>query len=210
MIAFLSGYWVWLIFAFAIVNIYFWITLVITARKTSRLSYAWLESAVRPFSRQRDQHPDSHKLDSIDKFLADIRDVVEDPKDGKELSSLNQRLSIKSEAPPHGLPHGFERMYGLCRAGIESFPLLGILGTVLAIAAGMNASSDGGGNSQISRVVTNFGESVYCTGLGIFFAILFSLVNGWFEPSFERVIRQSHSLDELILAVKKKVGFAAE
>lgn len=210
LVSFLSSIWVYVIMLCAILNVAAWCFLVHTARKSSKQMFAWLTNLVGPFSRRRDVEPDAHQLDSIDAFLSDIRDVIEHPQDDAELRSLQQRITIRGETRPHGLSHMFEQIYGLCRASIEAFPLLGILGTVLAIAAGMQATSDGETASQISQVVKNFGESVYCTAWGILFAIIFSFVNGWYEPDFHRVIGQSHVLEDLVLAVKKKVGLASE
>jgi len=210
LVSFLSSIWVYVIVLCAILNVAGWFFLVTTASRSSKQMFAWLQNLVGPFTRRRDVEPDSHQLDSIDAFLSDVRDVVEHPQDEDELRQLHQRITIRGETRPHGLSHMFEQIYGLCRASIEAFPLLGILGTVLAIAAGMQAASDGETASQISQVVKNFGESVYCTAWGIFFAIFFSFVNGWYEPDFHRVIGQTHMLEELVLAVKKKVGLAAE
>jgi biopolymer transport protein ExbB len=209
-VSFLSGIWVYVIYFCAILNVVAWFYLVLTAGQSSKQMFAWLQNLVGPFSRRRDVQPAAHQLDSIDAFLADVRDVVEQPEDEAELRSLQQRITIKGESRPHGLSHMFEQIYGLCRASIEAFPLLGILGTVLAIAAGMQATSDGQTASQITQVVKNFGESVYCTAWGILFAIVFSFVNGWYEPDFHRVIGQTHMLEDLVLAVKKKVGLATE
>jgi biopolymer transport protein ExbB len=209
-VTFLSSIWVWVIVLCGILNVAAWAYLIHKASKSSKLMYSWLRGLVGPFSRRRDVEPDAHALDSIDAFLADIRDVVEHPMNDTELSSLNERIAIKGEGRPHGLSHHFEQVYGLCRASIEAFPLLGILGTILAIAAGMQATSGDQNASQITQVVKNFGESVYCTAWGILFAIVFSFVNGWFEPDFQRVIGQNHSLDDLVLAVKKKIGLARE
>lgn len=208
--AFLSSIWVYVIVLVAILNVACWFFLVTTASRSSKQMFAWLQNLVGPFTRRRDVAPDAHQLDSIDAFLSDIRDVVEHPQDENELRQLHQRVTIKGETRLHGLSHMFEQIYGLCRASIEAFPLLGILGTVLAIAAGMHATSDGETASQISQVVKNFGESVYCTAWGIFFAIIFSFVNGWYESEFDRVIGQTRMLEDLVLAVKKKVGLATE
>ena len=210
LVSFLSSIWVYVILFCAVLNVIGWVYLVQTASRSSKQMYAWLHNLVGPFSRRRDVEPDSHQLDSIDAFLNDVRDVVEHPQDEQELRSLQQRITIRGETHPHGLSHMFEQIYGLCRASIEAFPLLGILGTVLAIASGMQATSDGETASQITQVVKNFGESVYCTAWGILFAIVFSFINGWFEPDFHRVVSHSHTLEDLVLAVKKKVGLATE
>lgn len=209
-IEWLSGVWIYLILVLAMLNGGLWWYLRHEARRASRECRDWLANVVRPFSRRRDVRGDADVLDAVESFLADIRDVIKDPSTSDDLAELRQRVVIKGESPPGKLPHLFERWYGVCRAGVESFPLLGILGTVLAIAAGMHAAADGDSASSISKVVDNFGESVYCTGCGIFFAIVFSLVNGWCESGFDRVIRHSHEIDELVIAVKKRVGLSAE
>lgn len=209
MIEFGSRYWVLVICGLAAWNVWLWLNLICLARTSWRSMHARLNDLVRGFAR-RDADPNGHPLDAVDAFLADVQDIVEQPRNSEELVKFSERLRIKDESRAHELTHSFETKYSFCRASIEAFPLMGILGTVLAIAAGMgHASGDGDSSARISQVVSNFGESVYCTGWGIFFAALFSLVNGYFEPKFDRVIKHRHMLEALVLAAKKKACVAA-
>jgi MotA/TolQ/ExbB proton channel family. len=88
---------------------------------------------------------------------------------------------------------------------IPTFPMLGILGTVIAIACQFSTAADAHNESEmILRSVTqNFGMAIWTTIFGIGFGILFTVVNALFVESgtqkcfeLEKTARQS--LDEVL------------
>jgi len=138
--------------------------------------------------------------DRIDTFIADITDLLQNHRGDKEVSAMVNRLTIKDESRPDMKTHRFETWYSLFRTFAEVFPLLGIVGTVIAIWAGLSAS--GADADKVGKVVTNFGDSVISTALGLAAAIVFMFVNAWFEPGFERWLAYKEQVRDIINIAK--------
>ena len=62
---------------------------------------------------------------------------------------------------------------------------------------------------KVSRVVQNFGHSVWSTAFGLGAAILFMILNSWFEPDFERLLGYAGSIREMVAHAKNRLGLAA-
>ena len=161
-----SEYFPWFIGLLAALNVLLWIWLLIEskARKSSLADY--LFNAVRTLSRRSDLAQNMSIDERISFFISDIRDAIESPANKEDARSLLDRLMTKDESRLYLKTHGFEVRYSIARTFIEIFPLLGIVGTVLAIWAGMNTSGMNDAD-KISRVVQNFSHSVISTGIGL-------------------------------------------
>jgi len=198
----------WIIGGLAAVNVLIWLWLFVDgkARKASLADY--LFNAVGTLSQRSDLAQRMTIDERINVFMADIRDAVESTGGKDDSRLLLERLTTKDEQRLYLKSHRFELWYSIARTFIEIFPLLGIIGTVIAIAAGISTA---GANDvdKVSRVVQNFGHSVWSTAVGLGAAILFMFLNACFEPGFERLLAYADEIRDLIAHAKKKLGFGA-
>ena len=192
---------------FAAVNLLIWAWLIVSSGARKAQLADFLFNAVGTLKRRSDLARNMSIDERINVFMADIRDAI-DSSAKDEAQTLLDRLMTKDEERLYLKTHRFERWYSIARTSIEAFPLLGIIGTVIAIGAGMNVS---GANDaeKVSRVVQNFGHSVWSTAFGLGAAIVFMGVNAWFEPEFERLLGYADSIREMIAHAKTKLGLAA-
>jgi biopolymer transport protein ExbB len=204
MLAALSDNFPWIILAFAIVHAGLFSWLAASYRRKTKGLGAHLENLVRGFSSRSDTARNLSIDDDINMFLADLQDVIRNPAKLHELEDLRTRLIYKDEARPYLKTASFERVYSLSRTLIEIYPLLGILGTVLAIGCGLasqaNAAPESG--AAIDAVVRNFGNSIWSTFMGLLFAVIYMILNAFWEPSFLRLMEHQTNVREVITAAK--------
>jgi len=193
------------ILAVAGLNAMLWFWLVVYSRSRKRQLADYLSNAVRAFSRQSDVTYNMSIDERINVFIADIRDAISGSGSQDGTRALLDRLLTKDESRLYLKSHRFEIGYSVTRTLIEIFPLLGIVGTVIAIWAGMNTSGMNDAD-KVTKVVQNFGHSVVSTAFGLGAAILFMLVNSWFEPEFERLLEYSHEIRDVVAHAKIKLG----
>lgn len=185
---------------------------------------AYLSNLVRIFSSRADMDPRTTVHDRIDGFIADIREVLSDRQRHEDRERLYQRIVIKDELKPDMQGGRLETLYNFARTGIEAYPLLGILGTVLAIGLGLNAPRpvvsavptavearvDAPGATRspdtTGSIIRNFANSIWSTCAGIAFAIVLMLVNALIEPGFDRLAKHRHDVREVIGAAKVSLG----
>jgi biopolymer transport protein ExbB/TolQ len=194
----------WIIGLLVLANVGIWVYLWRTSRTFKKGLSAYLRNLLRPFSRQSDFDPNAPLDEQIDVFLADIRDILQDPRES-EAGHLYSRLTAKDESRTYLKLHWFEMCFSIARALIEVYPLLGIVGTVLAIWAGLNASGDADPD-KITRIVQNFGQSVRSTAFGLGAAIVFLILNSAVEPGFERLLTYAATVRDNVSIAKQKLA----
>ena len=191
----------------ALANLLIWAWLIMYSRAEKALLADYLFNAVGLLSRRSDLARHMSIDERINVFMADIRDAVDSG--GDNARKMLDRLMTKDEERLYLKTHRFERGYSIARTCIEIFPLLGIIGTVIAIGAGMNAPGANDAD-KVSRVVQNFGHSVWSTAFGLGAAILFMGINAWYEPDFERLLGYAGAIREMIAHAKNRLGLAAD
>jgi hypothetical protein len=197
-------------------------------RMTNNLA-SYLFNLVKNFSAGTDHRPGGTIYEQIDSFIADIREVTLNPGREADRDRLYHRVLVKDETKSdiHGTK--LETWYNLARTGIEAYPLLGILGTIFAIALGLHGhptlpTAPAGANSAIvapadapaspdavspatsGQIIRNFANSIWSTAAGIGFAIILMLVNALIEPGFDRLSKQRQAVRDAIAAAKIHLG----
>lgn len=81
---------------------------------------------------------------------------------------------------------------------VQVFPLLGILGTILAIA---QSAMDSGGDLNVSALSNAFVLAMDTTILGIGFSIVFMVIESTFQPKIERVINESADFKHIVTQI---------
>ena len=150
----------------------------------------------------------SNLSDQIDAFLADIKDVLDDPAKTIERHNLWLRMRILDEERRYLQSHAFETWYTICRTMIEAYPLAGVLGTVLAIGAALQ-SGQGNAQQTLADIVRNFGESIWSTFAGLFSAMVLMFVNSIVETKFRRLTENRLHVRETVARTKRELSIAA-
>ena len=150
----------------------------------------------------------SNLSDQIDAFLADIKDVLDDPSKSAERQNLWQRMKILDEERRYLQSQSFETWYTVCRTMIEAYPVAGVLGTVLAIGAGLQ-SGQSNAQQTIADIVRNFGDSIWSTFIGLFSAMVLMFVNSIVETKFRRLTENRLHVRETVARTKRELSIAA-
>jgi len=146
----------------------------------------------------------SHPLDQIDAFLADVSDVLETPERREEQVALWQRIAILDEKRRYFSSLRFETCYNVCRSMIEAYPLLGILGTILAIGLVVLEGSE----ATAGKIVERFGQAIWSTCAGLVVALILMLLNSLVEPSFVRLNELRAQTAAAVARVKRRLALS--
>lgn len=152
----------------------------------------------------------SQSLDQvIDAHIKTIKDGLMTWTKG-EKEKILMRMEVKEESKHQYVDlNTFGILYSFARGIIEVFPLLGILGTVIAIGYGLGGDDTIEASEKIKNVIGYFKNSVGVTAAGIFSAIIFILINAFFEPVFEKLITNKSKVNDLLSEAKKTVRLSA-
>jgi biopolymer transport protein ExbB/TolQ len=229
----ISDHFYWIILLLSLVHAGGFVALVRARNKRVRQLESHLTNLVGGLSRRSDLDP-NHTIDErIDSFIADIREVLQHPHTNDEVQRLYERIVSKDELRRYLQGTKFETWYNVARTGIEIYPMLGIIGTVLAIALGLNTRGGGATGDgyetpaavvattapasvvappptpSAGAIVRNFASSIWATLTGLLCAILFMMVNAYLEPDFTRLIEHRANVRNVISQAKSQLGMAA-
>ena len=144
--------------------------------------------------------PSASAADQTDAFLADIGDVLQQPPGSPARSELATRLKILDERRGYLRSGLFPTAYNVARTMIEAYPLLGVLGTILAIGAVQQ-----GANAGVQDIVARFGDAIWSTGVGLSAGILLMFINGVLEPGFQRLIETRAVVRDTVAVAKREL-----
>jgi len=205
----LSGYSAPFILGVAVFHFLAYLWLVRWSRRDLRRMAGDFDAFTREL-KHRSVLDRSHGVASqIDAFLADVREVLDDPQRKAERQTLAMRVRILDEERRYLQSQSFETCYTVCRTMIEAYPLAGVLGTILAIGA---AQQSGQGNSTktVSDIVRNFGDSVWATFAGLSAAIFFMFLNSLVETRFNRLTEMRGQIRDTIARTKRELALRAD
>jgi biopolymer transport protein ExbB len=146
--------------------------------------------------------------DQLDAFLADVKDVLDDPTRNSERLALHQRMSILDEDRRYLQSQSFETFYNICRTMIEAYPLAGVLGTILAIGAALQLSPDQQ-TETVGLIVRSFGDAIWSTFAGLTAAMILMFLNSIVEPRFRRLTEIRTQVRETVARAKRELALAA-
>lgn len=144
--------------------------------------------------------------DQLDAFLADVEDVLDDPQRSSERQALHQRMKILDEERRYLQSQKFDTCYNVCRTMIEAYPLAGTLGTILAIGAALQTSSEDQ-TVRVATIINYFGDAIWSTFAGLMGAICLMFVNSLVEPRFRRLSESRGQVREMVARVKRELSF---
>lgn len=144
--------------------------------------------------------------DQIEAFLADIRDVLDDPAKKAERQALWHRMRVLDEERRYLQSHSFETAYNVCRSMIEAYPLAGVLGTILAIGAALQ-SGQNDAQQTVSDIVRFFGDAIWSTFAGLIAAMILMFINSIVETQFQRLAENRQHVRETVARAKRELSF---
>lgn len=148
--------------------------------------------------------------DQIEAFLADVKDVLDDPAKVSERKSLWQRMKILDEERRYLQSQAFETSYTICRSMIEAYPMAGILGTILAIGAELQLGKDSGDAAKtVSTIVQFFGDAIWSTFAGLVAAMVLMFFNSVVETKFRRLGENRTHVRETIVRAKRELSLTS-
>lgn len=151
----------------------------------------------------------AHLSDQVEGFLADVRDVLDDPSRSADRTVLLQRMSILDERRRYLHSHFFETAYNVCRTMVEAYPLTGILGTILGIGSALQMKAGGPLSDTTLAIVRFFGDAIWSTFAGLVSALVLMFLNSLLEPSFMRLAENRRQVRELIARAKRELSLSA-
>lgn len=145
----------------------------------------------------------------IDAFVADIQDVLSDPKRTEDRDSLLLRLSILDEKRRYLDSLSFETVSNMARTMIEAYPLAGVLGTILAIGSALQQGSDASAVQSMNSIVSRFGDAIWSTFAGLCGAMLLMFINSLLETRFDRLTNSRVHVRDVVARAKRELGLDA-
>lgn len=106
-----------------------------------------------------------------------------------------KNASAISQRPYYSRHYKIEMYASVMSTLVQVFPLLGILGTILAIA---QTAFQTGGQIDVSSLSNAFVLAMDTTILGIAFSVIFMVVESTFQPKIERVINESADYKHIV------------
>jgi len=167
-----------------------------------------LENLLQGFASRADRDPYQTVDEQIDSFLANIREALADPSRSVDRQKLHEQIIAKDETKKYLRGSHFETLYSLARTGIEIYPLLGIMGTVLAIGLALHGPGGGDAATATERIVRNFAGSIWATLAGIGCGVVLLLVNSILEPQFQRLLEHRMDVRDAVASVKSQLGIS--
>jgi biopolymer transport protein ExbB/TolQ len=215
----------WLIAGLGLLHLLAFVALYLWRAHQVRELRMFLSNLVRGFT----QRSDLGLLDvddEINSFVTDVGQVLADPQRRNDRTALKQRLEIKDEIRPYLKTVRTETFYNVARTGIEAYPLLGILCTILAMGVGMNAAPPAAENAAAPtgvvappaptvdpapaantvQIVRAFRAAIWSTAAGLIVAIVLMIVNALVGPSLDRLQEHRQQVREMIFSARKHLG----
>lgn len=195
--------------AFA-VHVFAFFVLWIWWRRDLRAIASSLDDFTRGLKHRSVLDATGHLNDQIEAFLADVRDVLSGPNNIDDRKLLFQRMSILDERRRYLGSMFFETGYNICRTMIEAYPLLGVLGTILAIGAALQSGDGSAASTSVNVIVERFGDAIWSTFAGLSAAVVLMFLNSALEPRFRRLSENRTHVRETVAMAKRELSLNSE
>ncbi len=144
----------------------------------------------------------------IDAFVQDVNDVLSDSSRAEDRTECLRRMHILDEKRGYLESLSFETAAHSARTMIEAYPLSGVLGTVLAIGAALQADATAKSAATVNVVMERFADSIWATFAGLFAAILLMFINSILEIRFTRLTDSRTHVRDMVARAKRELGMA--
>ena len=186
-----------IIFLFAAVEVYFCLAIFMMMKKHEDVLLDVSDNLVKGFK----DAPDKDSTQSVHETIQATLDFIK----YKVASNIESKKEFAKNATNVRQRSIYNRHYkieiyaSVMSTLVQIFPLLGILGTILAIA---QTAFQSGGKIDVSSLSNAFVLAMDTTILGITFSILFMIIESTFQPKIERVINESSEIKKVVASVQ--------
>lgn len=206
MLSSLSGLSTFVIAGAFAVHVAFFFLLWVWSRRDMRNIASSLADFTRDLRNRSVLDATGHLSEQIEAFLSDVDEVIENPSRRSDRNALLNRMNILDEKRRYLNSLFFETCYNLGRTMIEAYPLAGVLGTILAIGAALQAGPGGAEvDTSVGVIVGRFGDAIWSTFAGLAAAIILMFINGILEPPFGRLAENRRHVRETVSRVKREL-----
>lgn len=186
-----------IIYAFAIVEVYLVVTVFIMMKKHESVLIDVSDNLLKGFVDAPDKDSTQSNHEKIETSLEFISNkIVSNPELKDDFAKNANKIS---QRPMYSRHYKIEIFASLMSTLVQVFPLLGILGTILAIA---QTAFQNGGQVDVSSLSNAFVLAMDTTILGISLSIIFMVIESSFQPKIERVINESHDYRQIISKIQ--------
>jgi biopolymer transport protein ExbB len=206
----LSAVSTWFIFGAFAVHLFAFFVLWIWWRRDLRAIASCMDDFTRELKHRSVLDANTHLSDQVDAFLSDVRDVLHSDNGVEERKTLFQRMSILDEKRRYLGSMLFETSYNICRTMIEAYPLLGVLGTILAIGAALQTGDAESASVSVNTIVGRFGDAIWSTFAGLSAAVILMFLNSTLEPRFTRLAENRVDVRETVARAKRELSITTE
>lgn len=206
----LSGLSTFLIVGAFAVHLFAFLVLWIWWRRDLRAIASSLDDFTRGLKHRSVLDATGHLHEQIEAFLADVRDVLSGPNNVEDRKTLFHRIAVLDERRRYLGSMFFETGYNICRTMIEAYPLLGVLGTILAIGAALQSGDSSTASTSVSLIVSRFGDAIWSTFAGLSAAVLLMFVNSALEPRFRQLTENRTHVRETVAMAKRELSLISE
>ncbi|MCA9087154.1 MAG: MotA/TolQ/ExbB proton channel family protein [Planctomycetaceae bacterium] len=151
----------------------------------------------------------AHLSDQIDAFLADVNETIDSQDRPTDRTALLERMRVLDEKRRYLNSMTFETVYNMARTMIEAYPLMGVLGTILAIGAALQTDAAAAApTSAVGVILGRFGDAIWSTAAGLIAAMVLMFINSCLETSFGRLSENRRHVRETVARVKRELSLS--
>lgn len=191
-------------------HLFLFLVLRVWAKRDLRGIVGTLDDFTRGLKHRSVLDRSGHLTEQVDAFLADVADVLNHPEQSQQRQALSQRMNVLDERRDYVQSMFFETVYNVARNMIDAYPLMGVLGTILAIGAALQSPDAAAQASGVEVIVGRFGEAIWSTFAGLVAGILLMLVNSFVEPSFLRLSENRTNVRDMVSRAKRELLLSRE
>jgi biopolymer transport protein ExbB/TolQ len=185
-----------IIYSFAAVEIYLISSIFFLLRKHELVLLDVSDNLLKGFSDAPDRDSTQYVHEKIQGALQFITNkITTNSAVKKEFAKNAEKIG---ERPFYNRHYKIEIYASMMSTMVQIFPLLGILGTILAIA---QTALQPGQQVDVSALSNAFVLAMDTTIIGISFSILFMIVESTFQPKIDRVIFESNEFRRIISSI---------
>ncbi|QDT93292.1 MotA/TolQ/ExbB proton channel family protein [Gimesia algae] len=189
-------------------HLFFFFVLWVWSRRDLRGIASSLDDFTRGLKHRSLLDSTGHLSDQIEAFLADVNETLDPKANPADRIALSERVHILDEKRRYLDSHFFETCYNICRTMIEAYPLAGVLGTILAMGAALQANAGTETTNAISSIVSHFGDAIWSTFAGLAAAILLMFINSVLEMSFLGLVENRQHVRDTVVRAKRELVLA--
>lgn len=182
-----------IIYLFAAIEIYLVVGIFLMMKKHELVLLDVSDNLLKGFSDAPDKDSSQTINERIRTALDFITHKIATNADLKNHFAVN--ANKVSQRPLYTRHYKIEIYASVMATLVQVFPLLGILGTILAIA---QTAFQSGGQIDVSSLSNAFVLAMDTTILGISFSIIFMVIESTLQPKIERVINESVDYKRII------------